>query len=179
MEGKGVIFVEELSEVPDGVPLVFSAHGVPPSVVRSAKERRLPVIDATCPLVARVHQEAVRYHKAGCQVLVIGKKNHPEVLGLLGHLATEDCQVVGDTAAAQNVRLPLNQPVAYVTQTTICRRHQANRWGVRKRFPNLIEPRKETICYATANRQQAVRAISSKTEAFLVLRAQLLQILHV
>ena len=170
MEDKGVIFVEELSEVPDGVPVVFSAHGVPLSVVRSAEERRLPVIDATCPLVARVHKEAVRYHKAGCRVLVIGKKNHPEVLGLLGHLPTEDCQVVGDTEAAQNVQLPLNQPVAYVTQTTLSVEDTKQIIGVlRKRFPNLIEPRKETICYATANRQQAVRAISSKTEAFLVL----------
>ena len=94
MEAKGVIFVEELSEVPDGVPVVFSAHGVSPSVVRSAEERGLPTIDATCPLVARVHQEAMRHHRSGCQVLVIGKKNHPEILGLLGYLPAKELSLI-------------------------------------------------------------------------------------
>ena len=170
MEAKGVIFVEELSEVPDGVPVVFSAHGVPPSVVRSAEERGLPTIDATCPLVARVHQEAMRHHRSGCQVLVIGKKNHPEILGLLGYLPAKECQVIGDIEAAQNVQISMNQPVAYVTQTTLSVEDTGQIVKVlRKRFPKLIEPRKETICYATANRQKATRTIAAKTEAFLVL----------
>ena len=150
MEAKGVIFVEELSEVPDGVPVVFSAHGVPLSIVRSAEERGLPTIDATCPLVARVHQEAVRHHRFGYQVLVIGKKNHPEILGLLGHLPAMECQVIGDIEAAQNVQISINQPVAYVTQTTLSVEDTRQIVEVlRKRFPKLIEPRKETICYAT------------------------------
>ncbi len=170
MEAKGVIFVEELSEVPDGVPVVFSAHGVPPSVVRSAEERGLPTIDATCPLVARVHQEAMRHHRSGCQVLVIGKKNHPEILGLLGYLPAKECQVIGDIEAAKNVQISMNQPVAYVTQTTLSVEDTGQIVKVlRKRFPKLIEPRTETICYATANRQKATRAIAAKTEAFLVL----------
>ncbi len=170
MEAKGVIFVEELSEVPDGVPVVFSAHGAPPSVVNAAKERELPTIDATCPLVARVHQEAVRHHKAGCQILVIGKKNHPEIIGLLGHLPTKDCQVIDDIETARNIQIPIHQSVAYVTQTTFSVEDTGQIVEVlRKRFPKLIEPRKETICYATTNRQQATRTIASGAEAFLVL----------
>lgn len=167
---KGVIFVEELSEVPDGAPVVLSAHGVAPEVVDLARRRRMPFVNATCPLVARVHQEAERHHLAGRMVLVIGKAAHPEVVGILGHLAKGRYRVIEDLAAARSLELPEGIPLAYVTQTTLSVEDTAQIVeALRQRFPQLAAPRSSTICYATTNRQKAVQAIAPQVEALLVL----------
>lgn len=170
LEQKGAIFVEELKEVPAGAPVIFSAHGVSPVVVQEANRLHLPTVDATCPLVAKVHQEARRQVQAGCLVLVIGKPQHQEVLGLLGHLPQGSYRVIGSMKDAQTLLLPAGLPLAYVTQTTLSTLDTSRIvQTLRERFPQLREPRKETICYATSNRQQALQQIAGSVEALLVL----------
>ncbi len=169
LRAKGAIFVEELDEVPAGRPVVFSAHGVPKSVPAAAAARQLLYVDATCPLVSKVHVEAERHFRQGHKIVLIGHANHPEVIGTMGQLPAGAMVLVQsvDDVAALNVEDPGN--LAYVTQTTLSVDDTAEIVAaLRRRFPKIAGPRKEDICYATTNRQAAVKAIASRCDAILV-----------
>lgn len=172
LKAKGAIFVEELDEVPDDAPVVFSAHGVPKSVPAEAKRREMTYVDATCPLVSKVHLGAGRHFKAGRHVLLIGHEGHPEVIGTMGQLADGAITLVETVEQARELDLPTDTPLAYITQTTLSVDDTAEIISVlRGRFPKLKGPTKEDICYATTNRQNAVKAIAEKCDALLVLGA--------
>ncbi|WP_431861157.1 4-hydroxy-3-methylbut-2-enyl diphosphate reductase [Azospirillum sp.] len=172
LEAKGAVFVDELDEVPDGVPVVFSAHGVPKAVPAEAERRGLFYLDATCPLVSKVHREAERRHAEGRQVILIGHAGHPEVVGTMGQLppgAVVLVETVEDVA-----RIEVEDPgnLAFATQTTLSVDETAGILAaLQERFPAISSPRKEDICYATTNRQQAVKAIAPTVDAVLVLGA--------
>jgi 4-hydroxy-3-methylbut-2-enyl diphosphate reductase len=169
LRAKGAIFVEELDEVPQGRPVVFSAHGVPKSVPAAAEARDLLYVDATCPLVSKVHVEAERHFKQGYQVLLIGHANHPEVVGTMGQLPPGAMILVQSVADAESVQPPNPENLAYVTQTTLSVDDTADIVAVlRRRFPSIAVPRKEDICYATTNRQAAVKAIAERCDTILV-----------
>ena len=169
---KGAVFVNDLAEVPEGAHLLFSAHGVSPDVRRLARERRLFAVDATCPLVTKVHLEAIRFARAGYTILLIGHKGHDEVIGTMGEAPTA-VLLVGSLEDADQVPLPPDAKVAYLTQTTLSV-DDAQRIidRLRARFPQLVGPPKEDICYATQNRQEAVRRLSSEAQLVLVLGSQ-------
>ena len=172
LEAKGAVFVDELDEVPDGVPVVFSAHGVPKSVPVEAERRGLFYLDATCPLVSKVHREAERRHAEGRQVILIGHAGHPEVVGTMGQLP-EGAVVLVETAE-DVARIEIEDPdnLALATQTTLSVDETAGILAaLQARFPGISSPRKEDICYATTNRQQAVKAIAPQVDAVLVLGA--------
>jgi 4-hydroxy-3-methylbut-2-enyl diphosphate reductase len=154
---RGVVFVDDLDEVPDGSTVVFSAHGVGPDVLRSAHERRLKVVDATCPLVTKVHREVLRHAKAGRKIVLIGHAGHDEVLGTMGE-APDAITLVTDIEDVATLEFAPGTEVGYVTQTTLSV-DETKRIveALRERFPDLIEPRKSDICYATQNRQDAVK----------------------
>jgi len=169
LRAKGAVFVEELDEVPQGRPVVFSAHGVPKSVPAAAEARELLYVDATCPLVSKVHVEAERHFRQGHQVLLIGHANHPEVVGTMGQLPPGAMILVQSVADAETVQPPNPDNLAYVTQTTLSVDDTADIVAVlRRRFPSIAVPRKEDICYATTNRQAAVKAIAARCETILV-----------
>ena len=172
LEAKGAIFVDELTEVPDGRPVVFSAHGVPKSVPQAAEARGLFYLDATCPLVSKVHREAERHFEDGRQIVLIGHAGHPEVIGTMGQLpdgAVVLVETVADVATLE-VRDPEN--LAYATQTTLSVDETTEILSaLQARFPAIAGPKKEDICYATTNRQAAVKAIAPKVDALLVLGA--------
>jgi len=169
---RGVVFVNDLKDVPEGSVLLFSAHGVSPEVRRIARQRRLNAIDATCPLVTKVHLEAIRFAKQGYTVLLIGHEGHDEVVGTMGE-APESMLLVQSVEDADRLDLPADAKVAYLTQTTLSV-DDANRIvdRLRARFPGLVGPRKEDICYATQNRQEAVRVLSGEADLVLVLGSQ-------
>ena len=172
LEAKGAIFVDELDEVPDGVPVVFSAHGVPKAVPAEAERRGLFYLDATCPLVSKVHREAERHHFEGRQVILIGHAGHPEVVGTMGQLP-EGAVVLVETVE-DVARIDVEDPgnLAFATQTTLSVDETAGILAaLQARFPAITSPRKEDICYATTNRQQAAKAIAPQVEAVLVLGA--------
>lgn len=170
LEDKGAVFVEELDEVPDDVPVVFSAHGVPKSVPEEARQRELHYIDATCPLVSKIHREAERHFAAGRHLLLIGHAGHPEVVGTMGQLPEGAVELVQTVDEAQRVEPPADRDLAYVTQTTLSVDDTAEIIeALRARFPDLHEPRREDICYATTNRQAAVKAAVPGADAVLVL----------
>ena len=172
LRAKGAVFVEELDEVPDGVPVVFSAHGVPRSVPAEAARRGLFHIDATCPLVTKVHVDAERHRKAGRKVILIGHAGHPEVVGTLGQLPEGAVVLVENTDQAEDLALDDPDNLAYVTQTTLSVDDTASIVAVlRRRFPKIQSPRSEDICYATTNRQAAVKAITARCDALIVLGA--------
>ncbi len=172
LEAKGAIFVEELDEVPDGMPVVFSAHGVPKSVPVEAERRRLRWLDATCPLVSKVHREAERHFAAGRHILLIGHAGHPEIVGTMGQLPAGAVTLVQSRAEAETVAVRADEPLAYITQTTLSVDDTADIVSaLQRRFPALQGPRKEDICYATTNRQQAVKAIAQRCDAMLVIGA--------
>jgi len=172
LEAKGAVFVEELDQVPEGVPVVFSAHGVPKTVPAEATRRQLFYLDATCPLVSKVHREAERHHAQARHVLLIGHAGHPEVIGTMGQLPAGAVTLVEDVAAAERVAVPQPDRLAFATQTTLSVDDTAAIVAVlRRRFPAIEAPRKEDICYATTNRQAAVKAIAPRVEAFLVIGA--------
>lgn len=176
LEAKGAVFVDELDEVPDGVPVIFSAHGVPKSVPAEARRRELLYVDATCPLVSKVHREAERHHAEGRQVVLIGHAGHPEVVGTMGQLPPGAVVLVEDVAQAARLAARLEVPdparLAYVTQTTLSVDDTAAIVEMLKaRFPGIHGPRHEDICYATTNRQTAVKAIASRSDVLLVLGA--------
>ena len=172
LKAKGAVFVEELDEVPDGAPVVFSAHGVPKSVPANAEARGLEYLDATCPLVSKVHRQAERLHEHGRHIVFIGHEGHPEVIGTLGQLpagAMTLLETVEDVAAFAPVD-PNN--LAFLTQTTLSVDDTAAMVdALRQRFPTITGPRGEDICYATSNRQAAVKAIAGEVDALLVIGA--------
>lgn len=169
LRSKGAVFVEELDEVPQGRPVVFSAHGVPKSVPAAAEERNLLYVDATCPLVSKVHVEAERHHKQGHQILLIGHANHPEVVGTMGQLPPGVMTLVQSVKDAEAIQPTDPDNLAYVTQTTLSVDDTADIVAVlRRRFPKIALPRKEDICYATTNRQAAVKAIAARCDTILV-----------
>ena len=172
LEKKGAVFVDELASVPKENPVVFSAHGVARSVMEEARERDMRHVDATCPLVTKVHVEAARLRREGKSVILIGHAGHPEVIGTLGQFAEGEMLLVENTDQARSVSVPDPNQVAYVTQTTLSVDDTADIITVlRSRFPALAEPRKETICYATTNRQAAVKAMARECDALIVLGA--------
>jgi len=167
----GAIFVEELSEIEDrSRPVIFSAHGVPKSVPEEASIKKMFYIDATCPLVTKVHREAESLHKNGYDVILIGHKNHPEVLGTMGQLPKGAIKLIETVKHAQNLNVnELKKPVAYVTQTTLSVDDTKDIIEVIKgKFPEIKSPTKEDICYATTNRQQAVKKIAPLCDMFFV-----------
>ncbi len=168
----GAIFVEELSEVPEGARVIFSAHGVSPAVRAEAKERRLQVIDATCPLVTKVHLEAVRFAKQGYTIILIGHRDHDEVIGTLGE-APESTILVSDVEDVDRLQIPDPDKMAYLTQTTLSLDETSDIVKrLRERFPKIIGPKTQDICYATENRQLAVKAVAPLCEALLVVGSQ-------
>ncbi len=169
---KGAIFVEELSECPDDRPVIFSAHGVPKAVPKAAEARNMVFVDATCPLVSKVHIEADRHHSAGLQMIMIGHDGHPETIGTMGQLPKGEVLLVEtpEDVAALSVRDP--KKLAYVTQTTLSIDDTTDIVNaLRDRFPAIVGPHKEDICYATTNRQIAVKEIAPKVDALLVVGA--------
>ncbi|MEQ8252399.1 MAG: 4-hydroxy-3-methylbut-2-enyl diphosphate reductase [Oceanibaculum nanhaiense] len=172
LERKGAIFVEELDEVPPDAPVVFSAHGVPKSVPAEAERRNMVYLDATCPLVSKVHREAERHFAAGRLILLIGHAGHPEVVGTMGQLPEGAVRLIETSAEAETIDLPTDREIAYVTQTTLSVDDTAGIIeALRRRFPQLAAPKQEDICYATTNRQQAVKAIAARCDAILVIGA--------
>lgn len=169
---KGAVFVDDLDEVPIGSNLLFSAHGVSPEIRRIAKERNLTAFDATCPLVTKVHLEAIQFAKKGFTILLIGHEGHDEVIGTMGE-APESIQLVETEEDVDRIQVPDEERVAYLTQTTLSV-DDANRIidRLRKRFPNINHPPKEDICYATQNRQEAVKTLSQEADLVLVLGSQ-------
>ncbi|MEE2826881.1 MAG: 4-hydroxy-3-methylbut-2-enyl diphosphate reductase [Planctomycetota bacterium] len=169
---KGAVFVDELTDVPPGSNLLFSAHGVSPEIRGLAKSRRLNAIDATCPLVTKVHLEAIKYAREGYTIFLIGHEGHDEVIGTMGE-APESMILVETEEDVDRLDIPLDSKVAYLTQTTLSV-DDANRIikRLRERFINLVNPPKEDICYATQNRQEAVRELSERADVCLVLGSQ-------
>jgi 4-hydroxy-3-methylbut-2-en-1-yl diphosphate reductase len=172
LEAKGAIFVDELDEVPDDRPVVFSAHGVPKSVPEEAVRRNLLYVDATCPLVSKVHREAERHSEQGRTIILIGHAHHPEVIGTMGQLAPGSVLLVEDVAQAEAVMVPDAANLAYATQTTLSVDDTIAIVGaLRRRFPAIEGPKMEDICYATSNRQAAVKAIAQNCDALVVIGA--------
>ena len=172
LETKGAVFVEELDEVPEGVPVVFSAHGVPKSVFSEADEREMYYLDATCPLVAKVHVDTARHEKEGKDLILIGHAGHPEVIGTMGQLHNGEMILVENAEQAETVEVPHPENLAFVTQTTLSVDDTAEIIEIlRRRFPMIEAPRKEDICYATTNRQAAVKKLADECEAMIVLGA--------
>lgn len=171
LRARGAVFVEELDEVPQGRLAIFSAHGVAPAVHQQAAQRRLRVIDATCPLVTKVHVEAKRYAREGYAILLVGHEGHDEVIGTMGE-APPAIRLIQTVQDAEGVQVPDPQKVAAITQTTLSMDDtKAIIEVLRRRFPKLVAPSKEDICYATQNRQNAVKALAKEAEAILVIGA--------
>jgi 4-hydroxy-3-methylbut-2-enyl diphosphate reductase len=172
LERQGAVFVEELDEVPDDAPVVFSAHGVPKSVPAEASRRKLFYLDATCPLVSKVHREAEQHFSRGRHILLIGHAGHPEVVGTMGQLPEGTVTLVEDAGQARSVQVPTGVPLAFITQTTLSVDDTADIvTALRERFPEIHAPAKEDICYATTNRQAAVKAIAPRAELMVVVGA--------
>ena len=169
---KGAVFVDSLDDVPPGATLLFSAHGVSPEIRRIARERKLHAIDATCPLVTKVHLEAVRYAKEGYTILLIGHEGHDEVIGTMGE-APQAMVLVESAEEADQLSFPADTKLAYLTQTTLSV-DDANRIisRLRARFPHIASPPKDDICYATQNRQEAVHKLAAEADLVLVLGSQ-------
>ncbi|HTD52052.1 MAG TPA: 4-hydroxy-3-methylbut-2-enyl diphosphate reductase [Thermoanaerobaculia bacterium] len=171
LKGKGAVFVEEVDEVPDGSWLIYSAHGISPNVRDSARRKKLRTIDATCPLVTKVHLEAIHYARRGYTILLIGHEDHDETVGTLGE-APEAIRLIETKEEAETVQVPDPERVAYLTQTTLSLDDTREILEIlRRRFPKLQGPAKADICYATQNRQDAVKAMASHVDALLVLGA--------
>jgi 4-hydroxy-3-methylbut-2-enyl diphosphate reductase len=172
LEAKGAIFVEELDEVPDDRPVVFSAHGVPKAVPAEAARRHMLYLDATCPLVSKVHREAERHAESGRTVILIGHAGHPEVVGTMGQLPPGRVLLVEDAAQIERLVVPDPSNLAYATQTTLSVDDTIGIvTALRQRFPAIQGPKMEDICYATTNRQGAVKAIAERCDALVVIGA--------
>lgn len=172
LEAKGAVFVEELDDVPDDRPVVFSAHGVPKSVPAAAQARQMIFVDATCPLVSKVHREVERHHKAGRTVVLIGHAGHPEVVGTMGQLPDGAVLLVETVADVATLDLPADAPLAHATQTTLSVDDTAEILAaLTDKYPQIAGPKQEDICYATTNRQAAVRALAAEVDAVLVIGA--------
>jgi len=171
LKRKGAFFVEEVDEVPDGSWLIYSAHGISPNVRRSAREKKLRTIDATCPLVTKVHLEAIHYARRGYTILLIGHEDHDETVGTLGE-APDAIRLIETKEEAEAVEVPDPERVAYLTQTTLSLDDTHEILEIlKRRFPKLAGPAKADICYATQNRQDAVKAMAPHVDALLVLGA--------
>ena len=172
LEAQGAVFVEELDDVPDGVPVVFSAHGVPKSVPAAAEARGLTYIDATCPLVSKVQSEAEHHFRQDRQIILVGHANHPEVIGTLGQVPDGSMILVETVEQAEAVMPDDPSKVAFVTQTTLSVDDTAEIVAVlKRRFARIKGPRKEDICYATTNRQNAVKAMAARCDMLAVIGA--------
>ncbi len=167
----GAIFVEELGEIKDKTrPVIFSAHGVPKSVPKEASNLNMTYVDATCPLVSKVHREAENLNKNDSHILLIGHKNHPEVIGTMGQLPQESIELIENVESAKKYSKKNDKKLAYITQTTLSVDDTKEIINVLKtKFPEINEPKKEDICYATTNRQAAVKWIAKKCEMFFVI----------
>jgi 4-hydroxy-3-methylbut-2-en-1-yl diphosphate reductase len=173
LKAKGAIFVKELHEIPTGdFPVVFSAHGVPKSIPAEADRRKMFQLDATCPLVTKVHMEAMRHFNQGLEIILIGHKNHPEVVGTMGQLPDGAMTLIETVEDAEALHVQDDQKLAYVTQTTLSVDDTKDVIDVlRRRFPAITGPFKEDICYATTNRQDAVKSIAEQIDLLLVVGA--------
>jgi 4-hydroxy-3-methylbut-2-enyl diphosphate reductase len=172
LEAKGAVFVDELDQVPTGMPVVFSAHGVPKSVPADAERRKLFYLDATCPLVSKVHREAEHHFADGRHIILIGHAGHPEVIGTMGQLPAGSITLVESRRDVERLAIGNGVKLAYITQTTLAIDEAADIIAaLNERFPHIRGPRKEDICYATTNRQQAVKLIAPKCDAMLVVGA--------
>ena len=172
LKTKGAIFVEELDQVPDGVPVVFSAHGVPKSVPAEAQERGLDYLDATCPLVSKVHRQAERQIEAGRHIVFIGHKGHPEVIGTFGQVPLGHITLVETVEDVEALDYPSGSELAYLTQTTLSVDDTAKVVDALKaKFPAIVGPKSDDICYATSNRQDAVKQIARGSDLVLVIGA--------
>ena len=171
LKNKGAIFVEELEEIEDkSRPVIFSAHGVPKKIPLDAKNYNMTYVDATCPLVSKVHREAENLHKAGYHLILIGHQNHPEVIGTMGQLPNGSIDLIQNEDEAKKYNFKKYDQIAYVTQTTLSVDDTKEIINILKdRFPNIKEPMKEDICYATTNRQLAVKNIAKKCDLFFVI----------
>ena len=167
----GAIFVEELSEIEDKTrPVIFSAHGVPKSVPSEAENLKMEYIDATCPLVSKVHREAENLYKKGCHIILIGHKNHPEVIGTMGQIPKDGIDLIENVEDVEKYENKKNKNLAFVTQTTLSVDDTKEIIdALKKKFPYIKEPKKEDICYATTNRQAAVKKIAKECEMFFVI----------
>jgi 4-hydroxy-3-methylbut-2-enyl diphosphate reductase len=172
LRAKGAVFVDELAECPPDRPVVFSAHGVPKAVPAEAEMRRMLYVDATCPLVSKVHIEAERHHENGLQMVMIGHAGHPETIGTMGQLPAGEVMLVETVADVARIEPRDPARLAFITQTTLSVDDTAEIVdALRARFPAIIGPRREDICYATTNRQEAVKAMATKIDALLVIGA--------
>jgi 4-hydroxy-3-methylbut-2-enyl diphosphate reductase len=172
LRDKGAVFVEELNECPKDRPVIFSAHGVPKSVPAEAENRNMIFVDATCPLVSKVHIEAERHSRNGLQMVMIGHKGHPETIGTMGQLPEGEVLLVETVEDVAELHVRDSDSLAYVTQTTLSIDDTADIvTALQNRFPKLVGPHKEDICYATTNRQMAAKAIAEKVDALLVVGA--------
>jgi len=172
LKAKGAVFVEELDDCPLDRPVIFSAHGVPKSVPAEAARREMVYVDATCPLVSKVHIEAQRHHDNGLQMIMIGHAGHPETIGTMGQLPEGEVLLVETVEDVATVEVRDPERLAFVTQTTLSVDDTADVVAaLQARFPGIVGPHKEDICYATTNRQEAVKAMAPKAEAMLVVGA--------
>ncbi len=172
LQAKGAVFVEELDEVPEGVPVIFSAHGVPKSVPDEAERRKMLYLDATCPLVSKVHREAERQHRLGNQIVMIGHQGHPEVIGTMGQLPPGSIILVETVEDVRGLEVEDPRKLGFITQTTLSVDDTAEIVeALLERFPEIHAPKKEDICYATTNRQEAVKAIANHSDAIIVVGA--------
>ena len=171
LKSKGAIFVEELEEIEDkSRPVIFSAHGVPKKIPEDAKNYNMTYVDATCPLVSKVHREAENLNKAGYHLILIGHENHPEVIGTMGQLPKGSIDLIQSEDEAKNYNFISHEKIAFVTQTTLSVDDTKEMIEILKeRFPKIKEPQKEDICYATTNRQMAVKNIAKKCDIFFVI----------
>lgn len=170
LKAKGAVFVKELDEVPEGAPVIFSAHGVPKRVPAEAQRRNMIYVDATCPLVSKVHREAELHHRNGRQIILIGHKGHPEVVGTMGQLPEGAVVLVETLADVEKLQVGDAANIAYVTQTTLSIDDtQEIVAALRAKYPTIAAPRKEDICYATTNRQLAVKDIAPRADAVIVI----------
>ena len=172
LRDQGAIFVEELDDCPDDRPVIFSAHGVPKAVPAEAAKREMVYVDATCPLVSKVHIEAERHHANGLQMVMIGHEGHPETVGTMGQLPEGEVILVETAEDVATITPRDAGKLAFITQTTLSVDDTADIVeALQTRFPNIVGPHKEDICYATTNRQEAVKAMAAKTKAMLVIGA--------
>jgi 4-hydroxy-3-methylbut-2-enyl diphosphate reductase len=171
LKNKGAVFVEELEEIEDkSRPVIFSAHGVPKKIPDDAKNYKMTYVDATCPLVSKVHREAENLNKAGYHIILIGHQNHPEVIGTMGQLPVGAIELIQNENEAKNYKNNGDKKIAFVTQTTLSVDDTQEMIKIlKKRFPDIHEPSKEDICYATTNRQMAVKNIAKECDMFFVI----------
>ena len=169
----GAVFVDEVHEAPKDRPIIFSAHGVAKSVVNEANKRKMISIDATCPLVTKVHNETIRHYNLGRHILLVGHKNHPEVIGTMGQVPSEFVSLIETVDDARNINVNNSEKLAYATQTTLSLDDTREILNVlKKRFPSIKGPNSEDICYATTNRQQAVKSMANLCDTILVIGAE-------